>query len=285
MDIQNAELQPISGLPAATVFVGLFTIGTDSQNRSVKVPLDAIVNPPKIGENGHWYIWSLSSNGYVDSGLVSKGDTGAALTFDDLTAAQKAALQGQAGVGVQGTTVGYCTTMSDDVDLNLLEWSSSIPSVLEGHWLWTKVAISYTNGTSTVFYTKSRRASDGTNGKGISNAVVKYGLSDAQTDQPESWSDSIPTLTAGKWLWTRTVITYTDNNTSSIYNKTFIPANGTNGKSAYQQAVEGGYQGTEEQYNAYLAGLTTLHVLLTESQYAALQNPDPDKIYLTYEDE
>lgn len=217
IDVENAELQPISGLPAATVFAGLFTIGTDANNRSVKVPLAALANPPKIGSNGHWLIWSLSSGGYVDSGYVAKGDTGAALTFDDLTEAQKAALRGEAGVGISSTEVGYCTTIGQDVDIEQLEWSSEVPEVQVGHWFWTRVVLHYTNNASIGFVTKSRHTADG--------------------------------------------------------------------KSAYQIAVEGGYAGTYEEYAAMLANLGDMHIVLSESQYEALQTKDPTKIYMTYEDE
>ena len=123
---------------------------------------------------------------------------------------------------------------------------------------------------------------NGTDGVGVSTSVVNYGLSDNQSDAPSSWSADIPTLVAGKWLWSRTVITYTNTLRSTIYTKIYLP---TNGKTAYQMAVEGGYEGTEEQYKAMLANLGNQHVVLSESDYAAITTPDPDKFYMTYEDE
>ncbi len=210
------ERIPISELPWATTFEGLVTIATDANNRSVKVRLNAVVKPPYIGQNGHWYIWSMSANAYVDSGAESRGATGAAFTYQDFTEEQLAALKG----------------------------------------------------------------ADGSNGIGVSSSVVSYGLSDAQATAPSSWSENIPTLEAGKWLWSRTVITYTNNTSSTIYTKIYLP---TNGKSAYELAVEGGYQGTEQEYAAWLANLGKDEVWLTENEWEALATKDPNKTYNIYE--
>jgi hypothetical protein len=73
--------------------------------------------------------------------------------------------------------------------------------------------------------------------------------------------------------------------TINLESSVVIGVPGPPGKSAWQQAKEGGYTGTEQEFNTFLAGITTMHVLLTEEQYAELDNPDPSKIYMTYEDE
>lgn len=210
------ERIPISELPWATTFEGLVTIATDANMRSVKVRLNAVVKPPYIGQNGHWFIWSMNANAYVDSGAESRGATGAAFTYQDFTPEQLAALKG----------------------------------------------------------------ADGSNGIGVSSSVVSYGLSDAQATAPASWSENIPTLEAGKWLWSRTVISYTNNTSSTIYTKIYLP---TNGKSAYELAVEGGYQGTEQEYAAWLANLGKDEVWLTENEWEALATKDPNKTYNVYE--
>lgn len=76
----------ISELPLYSSLVGLFTIGTDNQNRSVKVPSAALKGPK--GDTG---------------AQGPKGDTGAAFTYSDFTAEQLAALKGPKGdTGAQG---------------------------------------------------------------------------------------------------------------------------------------------------------------------------------------
>lgn len=69
----------------------------------------------------------------------------------------------------------------------------------------------------------------GKDGVGLKTTVITYGLSDSETTQPTSWSSQVPTLTKGKYLWTKTVWTYTDNTTEIGYQKTYIARDGNNG--------------------------------------------------------
>lgn len=75
----------------------------------------------------------------------------------------------------------------------------------------------------------------GDTGKGVKSTAVTYQVSSLGTAIPAgTWSSSIPSASAGQYLWTRTVITYTDNTTSTIYSVSRMGtngANGTNGKS------------------------------------------------------
>ena len=55
-------------------------------------------------------------------------------------------------------------------------------------------------------------------GRGVKSAAVTYQASDSGTTVPTgSWSSVIPSVSAGQYLWTRTVITYTDNTTTTVY--------------------------------------------------------------------
>lgn len=72
----------------------------------------------------------------------------------------------------------------------------------------------------------------GDTGKGVKSTAVTYQVSSSGTTIPTgTWSSSVPAATAGQYLWTRTVITYTDNATSTIYSVGHMGTNGTNGKS------------------------------------------------------
>ena len=72
-------------------------------------------------------------------------------------------------------------------------------------------------------------------GKGVKSTSVAYQVSTSGTTVPTgTWSGSVPSASAGQYLWTRTIITYTDNTTSTIYSVGRMGtngANGTNGKS------------------------------------------------------
>lgn len=75
----------------------------------------------------------------------------------------------------------------------------------------------------------------GDTGKGVKSTSVAYQVSTSGTTVPTgTWSGSVPSASAGQYLWTRTIITYTDKTTSTIYSVGRMGtngANGTNGKS------------------------------------------------------
>lgn len=79
---------------------------------------------------------------------------------------------------------------------------------------------------------KGDRGNDGLpgkNGVGIKNTIVTYGLSDNETAQPTNWTANTPALVKGKYLWTKTVWTYTDDTSETGYQKTYVAKDGNNG--------------------------------------------------------
>nr|DAR07368.1 MAG TPA: tail protein [Caudoviricetes sp.] len=79
---------------------------------------------------------------------------------------------------------------------------------------------------------KGDRGNDGLpgkNGVGIKNTTVTYGLSDNETAQPTNWTANPPALVKGKYLWTKTVWTYTDDTSETGYQKTYVAKDGNNG--------------------------------------------------------
>ena len=70
----------------------------------------------------------------------------------------------------------------------------------------------------------------GDTGKGVKSTSVAYQISTSGTTVPTgTWSSSVPSASAGQYLWTRTVITYTDSATSTLYSVGRMGTNGTNG--------------------------------------------------------
>ncbi len=50
----------------------------------------------------------------------------------------------------------------------------------------------------------------GATGNGIRSVTVSYGVSASASTQPTSWGNTIPTVSAEQYLWTRTITDYTD---------------------------------------------------------------------------
>ena len=79
---------------------------------------------------------------------------------------------------------------------------------------------------------KGDRGNDGLpgkNGVGIKNTTVTYGLSDNETAQPTNWTANPPALVKGKYLWTKTVWTYTNDTSETGYQKTYVARDGNDG--------------------------------------------------------
>lgn len=71
---------------------------------------------------------------------------------------------------------------------------------------------------------------DGKDGRGIASTAVTYQKSTSGTTTPTgTWTSTIPEVNPREFLWTRTVITYTDGTTSVAYSVGMMGANGANG--------------------------------------------------------
>lgn len=62
----------------------------------------------------------------------------------------------------------------------------------------------------------------GDTGNGIANTVVTYGLSVSDTTEPATWSSDRPALVKGMYLWIRTVIIYTNGESTTSYQISYI---------------------------------------------------------------
>lgn len=87
---------------------------------------------------------------------------------------------------------------------------------------------------------------DGKDGRGIASAVVEYAVSgDGRTAPVAGWSETIPAVSAGFYLWTRTTTTYTDNTVSVSYS---VSRAGTDGKAGAACPYQGDYDSTKTYY-------------------------------------
>ena len=98
----------------------------------------------------------------------------------------------------------------------------------------TDITINKTFSFSIAF--KGAQGTAGAAGKGISSTSVTYQASSSGTTAPTgTWTDTVPAVSASQYLWTRTIITYSDSTTSTAYSVGMMGAtgaagtNGTNG--------------------------------------------------------
>ena len=116
---------------------------------------------------------------------------------------------------------------------------------------------------------------DGKNGNGINSITYYYAVTKTQSAPSASsiTSPTIPTLTSeNRYLWQKEVIDFTDSAVADkttvlllgVYGETgqdgYTPEkgkdyfDGNDGKSAYQEAIDNGFKGTEEEWLESLKG-------------------------------
>lgn len=114
-------------------------------------------------------------------------------------------------------------------------WGNDVPSVDNGKYLWTKTVVTYSDNKSTQAYSVSYKGTNGSNGTSvtISSTSVTYVKSNSGTTTPTSgWDASIPTVGQGEYLWTKTVVTYSDGKSTTSYSVSRNAVNGTKGADA-----------------------------------------------------
>jgi len=205
------------------------------------------------------YSWSLIKG--------EKGETG------------NTGAQGAAGNGIKSITYYYARTTSQTAPSAGNITSATMPTLdATNKYLWQKEVINYTNNTNqtTVLLLAvygntgaqgpkgdkgatgpqgptgpkgetGAQGPTGASGKGIKSTAITYQLCASQTTAPTgTWLGSPPKTDIAKpYLWTRTVITYTDNATSTSYSvsSTFdsIMVGGRNLAEATNQGIKNWY--------------------------------------------
>ena len=79
-----------------------------------------------------------------------------------------------------------------------------------------------------ISHTVTPRGAKGDTGKGVKSTEITYQSSTSGTTIPTgTWNTSIPSVVAGSFLWTRTIITYSDNTKSTSYSVGQMGENGS----------------------------------------------------------
>lgn len=133
--------------------------------------------------------------------------------FADYTWSKIKGEAGKDGKGVQSVDVLYYLS-SSSTSLSGGSWSTNSPTWVDGKYIWSKTKVVYTDGSSietNPACITGGKGSTGDNGRGVSSIVEEYYLSTSSNSLVGgSWSTTPPTWENGKYIWTRSVITYTD---------------------------------------------------------------------------
>lgn len=118
----------------------------------------------------------------------------------------------QRGVGISNTDVLYAIS-SSNTTAPTSGWQTTAPAWKDGYYIWSKTKVVYTDGD--IVYTDAAciTGGKGETGNGISSIIEQYYLSSSATSLLNGiWSNSRPTWKNGWYIWTRSVINYTNGN-------------------------------------------------------------------------
>lgn len=158
-----------------------------AENKSIAV------KTPYVGENGNWYVYDFAQKAYVDSGVGAvgpAGSTGATGPVGPTGATGPAGPTGATGpagptgaTGAQGPRgeTGAPATLESYVSEYQVgdsgetvptgSWSTTIPAVAQGKYLWTRVIQNFNTGDPVVFYSAARNGIDGSGSVVTVNSV------------------------------------------------------------------------------------------------------------------
>ncbi|VYU43025.1 Chromosome partition protein Smc [Paraprevotella clara] len=153
------------------------------------------------------------------------------------TAYTWARLKGEDGangtsVTVKSTSVTYAVSTSGTT-APASGWSATIPSVPVGQYLWSKTVVTYSDGKSTTTHSCSYQGKNGANGTSVTVTAqsTKYAVNTTGNQPADSafTATSIPSLSPGQYLWSKTEVTYSNGVTTKTYAVSRIGSDGANG--------------------------------------------------------
>lgn len=156
-------------------------------------------------------------------------------------------------VSVSDVDVEYAKSSSNS-EAPTSGWSTDAPTWENGKYIWSRTKVTYSNGEETTTKPACITGTQGNNGVGVSSIVEQYyRSSSSQTLSDGSWLTYNPGWVNGWFIWTRSVISYT-NGTGKITTPICVTGSrgeqGNPGKDAAYIHVLG--SGLNNSMNAYI---------------------------------
>lgn len=146
--------------------------------------------------------------------------------------------------GTSSPTITFTTTATVSTACE-----ATIPVTVDGITINKKFSFAVAKTGAT-----GEKGDTGATGKGISSTKVTYQVGTSATTAPTgTWSESIVSTTTGQYLWTRTVITYSDSTTTTSYS---VAAHGTTGAKGDTGATGKGVKSTVVEYQVGTSATT-----------------------------
>lgn len=129
---------------------------------------------------------------------------------------------------IKGVDVEYASGTSNTT-APTSGWSTDAPAWQQGRYIWQRTVTTMADGRKNISDPTCIQGAEGETGVGVTNIIEQYYLSTSSTTQKGgSWSTAQPEWQKGKYIWTRSVVTWsngTTTNTDPILAKAINGAN------------------------------------------------------------
>lgn len=172
---------------------------------------------------------------------------------------------------ISGVDVQYASHTSS-TEAPTSGWSTTAPEWEDGKYMWQRTVTTYGDGTIktsdptciTGATGQNGSASTGTDGRGVKTIVENYYQSTSPTEMTGgSWSTNYPGWLSGTYIWTKSVITYTD---GTVISTTPICVTGPEGQKGDKgDTGDQGPQGDKGDAGVGIASVDVYYYLSTSS--------------------
>ena len=153
---------------------------------------------------------------------------------------------GKDGVGIKSITEYYlATSASSGVTTGTSGWTTEVQTITATKkYLWNYEVTAYTDGSSTksspvVIGVYGDKGETGTSVK-VSSTTITYAAGTNGTTAPSSgWSEKVPAVSAGQYLWSKTIVTYSDGKSTTTYSVSYQGTNGSPGEPGTSVTITG----------------------------------------------
>lgn len=160
----------------------------------------------------------LSSEGYTFVGNATGAPAGLSCTTQ-VTAYCGSQQCSKVSVSTIACPSGISANISDNDSSSPIITFTTTNTITETSEAIIPIVVDDITISKKFFFSVAKQGSSGADGKGIKSAKITYQISESGTTAPTGeWSEGIPETTSEKpYLWTRTVITYTDGTETISY--------------------------------------------------------------------
>ena len=175
-----------------------------------------------IGQNAEKIYWLIDKNSKNQASMSLTSDLyklvaeninlAGKVTFESFSSAMQENWNGLSNTvnnSISKVTTEYYKSTSSEEPLDG-KWSEASPLWEEGYYIWSRTVSTNLNGDNEVSEPVCITGNKGSDGVGISSIISQYYLSSSSTELKDgSWIDNeSPTWVKGKYIWTRSKITW-----------------------------------------------------------------------------